>query len=60
MRTKKRRSQTMQLLDKGLDPSEVARRVKVARQAVARCASSACQQSAESLKKSGWAGRKPA
>ena len=50
----------MQLLDKGLDPSEVARRVKVARQAVARCASSACQQSAESLKKSGWAGRKPA
>jgi len=55
----KRRFQAMRLLDKGLNQSEVARRLKVVRQTVARWVSQYRQQGAESLKKAGRAGRKP-
>ena len=55
----KRRFQAIRLLDKGLNQSEVARRVKVVRQTVCRWASQCRQQGAESLKKAGRAGRKP-
>jgi transposase len=55
----KRRFQAIHLLDKGLNQSEVARRVRVVRQTVARWVSQCRQQGAESLKKAGRAGRKP-
>ena len=55
----KRRFQAMRLLDKGLNQSEVARRVKVVRQTVARWVLQYRQQGAESLKRAGRAGRKP-
>ena len=55
----RRRFQAIRLLDKGLNQSEVARRVKVVRQTVCRWASQCRQQGAESLKKAGRAGRKP-
>ena len=55
----KRRFQAIRLLDKGLNQSEVARRVKVVRQTVARWVSQYRQQGAESLKRAGRAGRKP-
>jgi transposase len=55
----KRRFQAMRLLDKGLNQSEVARRVKVVRQTVARWAAQRRQQGDEALRKAGRAGRKP-
>jgi transposase len=55
----KRRFQAIRLLEKGLNQSEVARRVKVVRQTVARWAAQYRQLGAESLKKAGRAGRKP-
>lgn len=55
----KRRFQAIRLLDKGLNQSEVARRVKVVRQTVARWVSQYRQQGAASLKRAGRAGRKP-
>ena len=55
----KRRFQAIRLLDKGLNQSEVARRVKVVRQTVCRWVSQCRQQGVESLKKAGRAGRKP-
>jgi transposase len=55
----KRRFQAIRLLDRGLNQSEVARRVKVVRQTVARWASQYRQRGAASLKKAGRAGRKP-
>jgi transposase len=55
----KRRFQAIRLLDKGLNQSEVARRVKVVRQTVARWVSQYRQQGADSLMKAGRAGRKP-
>lgn len=55
----KRRFQAMRLLDKGLNQSEAARRVKVARQTVARWAAQRRREGAESLKAAGRAGRKP-
>ena len=55
----KRRFQAVRLLDKGLNQSEVARRVKVVRQTVARWVAQYRQQGAESLRKAGRAGRKP-
>ena len=54
-----RRFQAMRLLDKGLNQSEVARRVKVVRQTVARWVAQRRQQGAEALRKAGRAGRKP-
>ena len=47
----KRRFQAMRLLDKGLNQSEVARRVKVARQTVARWVAQRRANGAESLRK---------
>ncbi len=55
----KRRFQAIRLLDKGLNQSEVARRVKVVRQTVARWVARYRQHGAESLKRVGRAGRKP-
>jgi len=55
----KRRFEAMRLLDKGLNQSEVARRVKVARQTVARWAQLYRGQGRGALKKAGRAGRKP-
>jgi transposase len=55
----KRRFQAIRLLDKGLNQSEIARRVKVVRQTVARWVSQYRQQGAKSLKRVGRAGRKP-
>jgi transposase len=51
----KRRFQAIRLLDKGLNQSEIARRVKVVRQTVARWVSQYRQQGAESLKRAGRA-----
>ena len=52
----KRRFQAIRLLDKRLNQSEVARRVKVVRQTVTRWVSQYRQQGAESLKS--WPGRR--
>jgi transposase len=49
----------MRLLDQGLNQSEVARRVQVVRQTVARWARQCRQRGTESLQKAGRAGRKP-
>ena len=55
----KRRFEAMRLLDRGLNQSEVARRMKVARQTVARWAQRCQSEGREALKKAGRAGRKP-
>src|SRR5437667_735489 len=55
----KRRFAAMHLLDEGLHQSEVARRVKVARQTVARWAQECRSKGKRALKKAGRAGRKP-
>jgi transposase len=55
----KRRFEAMSLLDKGLNQSEVARQVKVARQTVARWAQVYRGAGREGLKKAGRAGRQP-
>src|SRR5438067_11940251 len=49
----------MHLLDEGVNQSEVARRVKVARQTVARWAQERRSKGKRALKKAGRAGRKP-
>jgi transposase len=55
----KRRFRAMRLLDKGLNQSEVARRVKVVRQTVARWVLQHRRLGQAALKKAGRAGRKP-
>ncbi len=55
----KRRSAAVRLLNQGLNQSEVARRVKVVRQTVARWAKQYRQSGAAGLNKAGRAGRKP-
>ncbi|MGO9095009.1 MAG: IS630 family transposase [Bryobacteraceae bacterium] len=55
----KRRFAAMQLLDTGLNQTEVARRVKVVRQTVARWARQFHRNGASALRKAGRAGRKP-
>lgn len=55
----KRRFEAMRLLDTGLNQSEVARRVKVVRQTVARWARDYRHSGKAALKKAGRAGRKP-
>src|SRR5689334_16075903 len=55
----KRRFAAMQLLDEGMNQSEVARRVKVARQTVARWAQECRSKGKRALKKAGRARRKP-
>jgi len=55
----KRRLTAAKLLDKGLNQSDVARRVKVVRQTVARWAMALAVGGVAALKKAGRAGRKP-
>src|ERR1035441_10213177 len=55
----RRRFQAMRLLDQGLNQSEIARRVKVVRQTVARWVRQCRQRGTEGLQKAGRAGRKP-
>jgi transposase len=55
----KRRLEAMRLLDEGLNQSEVARRVKVVRQTVARWAKHRREHGLQALWKAGRAGRKP-
>jgi transposase len=55
----KRRFEAMRLLDHGLNQSETARRVKVARQTVARWLRERQRGGPEGLRKAGRAGRKP-
>src|SRR5436305_2090522 len=55
----KRRFAAMRLLGEGLNQSEVARRVKVARQTVARWAQQCRSEGKQALKRAGRAGRKP-
>ena len=55
----KRRLEAMRLLDQGLNQSEVARRVKVVRQTVARWAKDRREHGLQALRKAGRAGRKP-
>ncbi|HLJ13212.1 MAG TPA: helix-turn-helix domain-containing protein [Bryobacteraceae bacterium] len=55
----KRRLTAMRLPDQGLNQSEVARRVKVVRQTVARWAKDRCEHGLEALRQVGRAGRKP-
>ena len=55
----KRRLEAMRLLDQGLNQSEVARRVNVVRQTVARWAKDRREYGLEALRKAGRAGRKP-
>jgi transposase len=54
----KRRFQAIRLLDEGLNQSEVARRVKVARQTVVRWVAQYRERGKEGLQKAGRAGRK--
>ena len=54
-----RRFAAMRLLDEGLNQSEAARRVQVARQTVARWAQQYRSKGKQALKKAGRAGRKP-
>jgi len=54
----KRRFQAIRLLDEGLNQSEVARRVKVARQTVVRWVAQYRAHGKEGLRKAGRAGRK--
>ena len=55
----KRRFAAMHLLEEGVNQSEVARRVNVARQTVARWAQECRSKGKRALKKAGRAGRKP-
>jgi transposase len=55
----KRRMQAVRLLDKGLNQSEVARRIKVARQTVARWVAQRRLSGDSALKMAGRAGRRP-
>jgi transposase len=55
----KRRFAAMRLLEEGLNQSEAARRVKVARQTVARWQRQCRAEGKGALKKAGRAGRKP-
>jgi len=55
----RRRFQAHDLLQKGFNQSEVARRVKVCSQTVSRWASQVTAGGEEALKKAGRAGRKP-
>src|SRR5690349_24713362 len=54
----KRRFAAMQLVDEGMNQSEVARRVKVARQTVARWAQECRSRGKRAVKKAGRARRK--
>ena len=54
----KRRFQAIRLLDDGLNQSEVARRVKVARQSVVRWVAQYREHGQDGLRKAGRAGRK--
>jgi transposase len=54
----KRRFQAIRLLDEGLNQSEVARRVKVARQTVVRWVAQYRERGKEGLRKAGRAGRR--
>jgi transposase len=54
----KRRFQAIRLLDEGLNQSEVARRVKVARQTVVRWVAQYRERGKAGLRKAGRAGRK--
>ena len=55
----KRRFEAMRLLDRGLNQSETARRLKVARQTVSVWRRQYLQQGAAALRRAGRAGRKP-
>ena len=55
----KRRFEAMRLLEEGLNQSEVARRLKVVRQTVARWVHERREHGMQALKKAGRAGRKP-
>jgi transposase len=55
----KRRFRALALLDKGLNQSEVGRKLKVARQTVSRWARLIRSEGKQALKKAGRAGRKP-
>jgi transposase len=55
----RRRMQAVKLLRKGLNQSEVARRVKVCSQTVSRWNQAVSKQGEDALKKAGRAGRKP-
>ena len=54
----KRRFQAIRLLDEGLNQSEVARRVRVARQTVVRWVAQYRERGKDGLRKAGRAGRK--
>ena len=55
----KRRFEAMRMLDQGLNQSEKARRLKVARQTVSEWRRQYRQQGAAALRRAGRAGRKP-
>ena len=55
----RRRFQAVDLLEQGLNQSETARRLKVARQTVTRWVHQYRHEGAEGLKKAGRAGRRP-
>jgi len=55
----RRRLEAIQLLDKGLNQSEVARRLKVSHQTVSRWQKAATVGGPAALRKAGRAGRKP-
>ena len=55
----RRRLEAVKLLDKGLNQSEVARRLKVSHQTVSRWRKMVATGGAEALAKAGRAGRKP-
>ena len=55
----KRRFQAIQMLERGLSQSEIARQVRVGRQSVARWVQQYRAQGKSALRKAGRAGRKP-
>jgi len=55
----KRRFQAIQMLERGLNQSEIARQVRVGRQSVARWVHQYRAQGKSALRKAGRAGRKP-
>ena len=55
----KRRFQAIRLLEQGLNQSEIARRLRVVRQTVARWVQEYRAQGKSALRKAGRAGRKP-
>ena len=55
----KRRFEAMRLLEEGLSQSDAARRLKVARQTVARWVAQYREKGKKGLRKAGRAGRKP-